>query len=293
MSIQQLPLIHQGVQTFLLSRQAAGHSDRTVQFYEQQLRYFLDTLPPNSTIDKLTADTIEEYLARRQREVKPRSVHCAFRAIKTFCRWLEKRYDGWSNPIPHITAPRVPSQHPKPVDREVVKALLDTCEGRGFFAERDKAAILFLATSGLRAQEFLSLKQEHVDLKTGAVHIKNGKGNKARMTIISPQARLAVANYLSHLRNREPNDPLWWGKQGPMTYSGLVGLLKNRARQANVTAPSPHDFRRRWATDMVPKLGPWVVQSLGGWASMQIVQSYVTLSETDLLKAYEENVLKK
>lgn len=285
------------VETFLLSRQAAGLSPRTVGFYEQQLRYFTDwlsqtmtstnSIAENPAIDKLTIDTVEAYLAQRQEEVSQRSVHAAWRAIRAFCNWLQTRRPDWTNPTSCVTAPKLPKHKPSPISRDALHAMLQTCEGHKFFEDRDRAILLVLATSGLRAQEFLALNQGDVDLNTGSVQVDEGKGGAQRMTIISPKARLAVADYLSHLVDKNVNKPLWFGRQGPLTYSGLQAIIKRRAESAGVPAPSPHDFRRRWASDLVPKLGPWVVQSLGGWSSMEIVRQYVTLSEEDLLNAYD------
>ena len=287
--MSQLPLTRL-VETFLLSRRAAGLSPRTIEFYEQQLRYFINSIAENPAIDKLTVDAVEAYLAQRQEEVSQRSVHAAWRAIRAFCNWLETREDrfpDWQNPVPRVTAPKLPKHKPEPVARNDLHSMLQTCKGHDFFDDRDRAILLVLATSGLRAQEFLALSQGDVDLRTGSVQVNEGKGGTQRMTIISPKARLAVSDYLSHLVDKNVNKPLWFGRQGPLTYSGLQAIIKRRAQAADVPAPSPHDFRRRWASDLVPKLGPWVVQALGGWSSMEIVRQYVTLSEEDLLNAYD------
>ena len=195
------------VERFLLSRRAAGLSPRTVEFYEQQLRYFTESLPPNSTIDKLEASLIENCLAQRQQEVNQRTVHAAWRTIRVFCKWLSTRYPDWENPVPRVTAPKLPRHKPEPVTRDDLQAILSTCKGHGFFTDRDRAILLVLATSGLRAKGFLGLTQGDIDLHTGSVHVQKGKGGAQRMTIISPEARLAVADYLSHLQQRNVKNP--------------------------------------------------------------------------------------
>ena len=57
------------------------------------------------------------------------------------------------------------------------------------------------------ASEFLNLTQGDINLRTGAVRVQRGKGGAQRMTIISPEARLAVADYLSHLQQRNVKNP--------------------------------------------------------------------------------------
>ena len=292
------------VQTFLISRQAAGLSPRTVEFYAQQLGCFLTHLeshatpcqalpsqakpsPAGPSLADLTSETIERYLAERQTQVSARTVHAAWRAIRAFCNWLHTRHPDWANPISTCNAPKLPRQKVPPVDREVVEKMVKTCKGHLFFTDRDRAILLVLASSGLRSGEFLNLKQEDVNLANGALRVTRGKGGTCRITIIDPKARLALADYLGHLT--QPG-PLWVGLQGPLTYAGLVGILRRRAVAANVPAPSPHAFRRRWASDMVPKLGPWVVQALGGWSDIESMKPYISLSESDLLDAYQKGL---
>lgn len=281
------------VDHFLISRQAAGLSPRTVQFYEQQLRYFIDSLPQNSTIANLTIEAVEFYLTQRQKEVCPRSVHAAWRAIRAFCNWLEtrqERFPEWTNPIPKITPPKLPKKKVPAVNRNDLNKMVKTCKRHTFYDDRDRAVLLVLASSGLRASEFLNLKMKHVNLSNGAVRVEHGKGGTDRITIISPEARLALADYLSHLLDKDGNKPLWWSRQGPLTYSGLHNIIKSRAQKAGVPCPGIHAFRRRWASDMVSKLGPHIVQALGGWENIASMKPYIQLTEEDLLKAYENTV---
>ena len=286
---QLIPL----VQTFVLSRQAAGLSPRTVEFYDAHLHAFLDALPPNPTADHLNASAIEGYLAQRQQEVKPRSVHAAWRAIRAFCNWMQTRqeqFPEWTNPVPHITGPKLPRKKVPPIERDALDKLVKACKGHNFLDHRDKAIFLVLASSGLRASELLSLRQGDVNLNNGLVHIEQGKGGADRIAIVSRKARLALADYLGHLERRKPATPLWWSQRGPLTYSGLASMMRKRAEEADVPRPGAHAFRRRWATDMVPKLGTHVVQALGGWADVASMRPYVQLRPEDLLDAYESNM---
>jgi len=291
------------VSAFIISRSAAGNSQTTVHFYEQQLGYFLRYLespamprlaqprPTSPGLADLTSEAIENYLAQRQGEVKPRSVHCAWRAIRALCNWLgsrTERYPDWVNPVPKITPPRLPRTKAPPADQPIVDQMLKACRGHDKMTDRDRAILLVLVSSGLRSCELLGLKQEHIDLHTGEVTVLHGKGDIRRMAIISPTARLAVADYLSHLDRSDPSQPLWWGRKGPLSYGGLCHLLTALAKRAGVSAVSAHALRRRWATNMAPHLTPWVLQSLGGWSSFESVKPYISLNRDELLAAYRE-----
>jgi len=275
------------LETFLLSRQAASLTPGTVAFYQWQLRPFIEQLGPEAVLKHLTAETIERYLAKRQEEVAPRSVHAAWRSIRVLCNWLATRYPDWTNPVSQVTGPKLPKNKAPVLDREVLDKLVRCCKTHDFLDDRDRAVFLVLASSGLRASELLALKQENINLNNGVVRVERGKGGGERIAIISPEARLALADYLRHLLVRGPRRALWWSRRGPLQYSGLVEIMKRRARLAKVPHPSVHSFRRRWATDMAPRLGLHVVQALGGWENIVSLKPYVQLSEQDLLEAYE------
>ena len=69
---------------------------------------------------------------------------------------------------------------------EEVKRVLDVC------GARDRALVMTLIDSGLRRGEALALDWEDVDLHTGAVHLRRGKGGKARVTYVGAKTRRAL-----------------------------------------------------------------------------------------------------
>ena len=72
---------------------------------------------------------------------------------------------------------------------------MGTCEGRRFSDYRDKALLLFLYDSGVRAAELLALSVRDLDLHTGAVQVAHGKGDKARTTYVGPTTKRFILMY--------------------------------------------------------------------------------------------------
>ena len=103
---------------------------------------------------------------------------------------------------------------------EEINSLLKTCAGN-YSGVRDKAMMLGLLDTGARAKEFLHINLEDVDLATGAVMIRQGKGRKPRMVFLGRKTIRAIRGYLRH---RHDNNPaLWVSTHGErMTYSGTV-----------------------------------------------------------------------
>ena len=75
---------------------------------------------------------------------------------------------------------------------------------RRMTARRDRAMILFLLDTGLRASEFCSLTIGDVDQKTGRVVVKHGtlggaKGGKGRIVFFGKATRNPLWRYLAKL----------------------------------------------------------------------------------------------
>jgi len=89
-------------------------------------------------------------------------------------------------------------------------------------ARRDRAIILTLLDTGLRASELVSLGVENVDLKTGKIHVDHGvaggaKGGKGRTVYLGKVARKAVWRYLADREDGKipTRRSSWAGRTGP------------------------------------------------------------------------------
>jgi integrase len=113
---------------------------------------------------------------------------------------------------------------------ENLRALLDTCERKTFMSDRDRAIILTLLDAGCRASEFATLNVGNLNLSTGAVLVREGKGGKFRTVFIGAKTRREVLRYLKHHGDLHPQDPLWTTKDGSrLTTAGLRQILRRRA----------------------------------------------------------------
>ncbi len=162
-------------------------------------------------------------------------------------------------------------------------------DARTLTGERDRAAMLCLLDSGCRAAEFLALNIGDVNLASGAVTVRKGKGAKTRVTFLGAKARKALLAYLRQRPEAGATDPLWISSTlgTRLTYSGLRMLVQKRARVAGVQAPPLHAFRRAFAigalrggVDLVS------LQRLLGHADLSVIRRYLAQTEEDLARAH-------
>lgn len=231
------------VESFLIDRRSQGLSPDTIEFYTKKLQYFQKYCERQALtqISQLTSDFIRRYLLELSETHNPGGVHACFRPLRTMLYWIEEEEimpTGWKNPIRRVKAPKLPTDPIEPIQIEEIHQLLKTCQSN-YFGTRDKAMMLGLLDTGARAKEFLNINLEDVDLATGAVMIRQGKGRKPRMVFLGRKTIRAIRGYL---RYRKDNSPaLWVSTHGErMTCSALRCFLRQRAEQIGLKSPPHH-----------------------------------------------------
>ncbi len=271
------------IEAFHMDRKARGCARGTLEFYHYKLKAFTDYCDTQyiKSIYQITPSLIRQYLIYLEETGhNPGGRHAAFRALRAFLLWYEDEVDpeDWKNPINKVRAPRVPLEPLEPVSFSIVDKMIKTCSKGTFTDIRDKAILLFLLDSGVRAGECLSLNIEDVSLTTGEVLIRKGKGNKSRHVFIARHARQAVRKYLN---NRGDEYPALWITHpsvdtGRLTYSGLRSMIKRRADKAGVEPPALHDFRRAFALAMLRNdTDIFTLAKLMGHKGITVLQRYL------------------
>jgi integrase/recombinase XerD len=234
---------------------------------------------------------MHEHLVRvflQEEGQNPGGIHVGYRILKTFLRWydLEAEPENWRNPITKVKAPRLAEEPLEPVDVKVVRSMLETCEA-SLLGKRNRAMLLFLLDTGLRARELLSINLKDINLITGNVLLRQGKGSKTRTVFIGKEIKKAVRAYLR--QRGDYLESLWVTddqKKCP-SYSGLRALLNRHAKLAGVETPSAHDFRRAFAITMLRNWTDLVTLArLMGHTSLKVLQRYLKQMPEDLQEAH-------
>jgi site-specific recombinase XerD len=283
-----LPIL---IESFLIDRKSQGLSVETIRFYQKKLKYFEKYCENQvvTQIDQITPDLIRRYLLELAETHNPGGVHACFRPLRTFLLWVEEEEImpiNWKNPIRKVKAPKLPVEPIEPVTLQDIHALLEIC-GRNFSGVRDKVMILGLLDTGVRAQEFLKLNLEDVEMASGAVLIRQGKGRKPRMVFLGRKTVRAIRAYFRV--RRDNNIALWVSVHGDrMTYSALRCMLRRRAQLAGLKkVPTPHDFRRAFALIMLRNgVDIFALQKLMGHSDLQVLRRYLAQTDQDIHVAH-------
>jgi site-specific recombinase XerD len=275
---------------FLLDRKAQGMSKGTLYFYQKKLELFAKFCEGQiiSQIDQITPQTIREYLLwLEERGHNPGGVHACYRAVKTFLLWWEDEIepDGWSNPITKVKAPKKPNLPLEGAKLSEIEKLLETCD-TSFTGKRDKAIILCLLDTGVRASELCNMQNDDLDRLGSSILIRKGKGSKPRTVFLGKKTRKALRHYM---RVRDDcSDFLWMTNTGTqLTYWGLRQIIRRRAEKANIPAPKLHDFRRAFALQCLRNgVDVYSLQRMMGHADLQVLKRYLAQTNEDIRKAH-------
>jgi site-specific recombinase XerD len=159
---------------------------------------------------------------------------------------------------------------------------------------RNRAIILLLAESGMRASELCSLQDGHVHLAERQAIIV-GKGSKKRYVFWGNRAATELERYL-HIRRGVAggSQPLLRGigsrNDGESITPNLIrGMLRRMAKQAGVVLPKNapvHALRHYYARKALDHVDGYILQQLLGHSSSRTTELYVKEHPDRLKKAH-------
>jgi site-specific recombinase XerD len=276
---------------FYQAKKSEGISSYTLVFYKQQLNHFLHFCNSQviTNISEITPNTIRQYLLWHQETGHNQGgLHAAFRVLRTFLLWYEDEVEpeDWRNPIHKIKAPRLFTNLLNPVEVQDVSSMVETCRSHLFLDYRDKAILLFLLDTGVRAREFLKINLDDINLMDGSVNVISGKGGKSRIVFLGKTSRKSIRAYVKH---RMDNNPAMWitNNAERLTYIGLRKVIIRRANQAGIKPPTLHSFRRAFAINMLRAgVDVFSLQKLMGHADLQVLRRYLAQTTEDIAQAH-------
>jgi len=285
-----LTALQLALDAFLLDAEARRLTPKTIRYYRQQIQPFLDVLSTQGVItpEAITAHHIRRQMVdMQQRGLADASVHAFARAIRSFCNFLVREELLDKSPMNKVQMPKMEQRILPAFTREEVQRLLANCENK-----RDKAMVLCLLDSGCRSSEFVALDVSDIDIHSGRILVRQGKGRKHRVAFLGSKARKALLKYFMVRGEVDPDGPLWpslnTGKR--LTSSGLRLMFRRLGRRAEVDHCTPHTFRRTFALwSLRAGMNIYALQQIMGHSDLSILRRYLALVEEDLQTAHQKH----
>jgi site-specific recombinase XerD len=275
-----------------------GASPRTQETYsesvDQFIRFQRDHHRPTDVAKVARAD-VEAFITHLQDTRSRGTAHNRYRALRALFNYCSEDPEGRTrreplgiierSPMRRMAAPKLDDVPIPLLSPEQVQGLWQATErpGKDFARRRDAAVVrLFLAT-GIRASEMTGLTLDDLDLRAQMLTVA-GKGRKWRPVPYSAAAAVALDRYLAvrdgH-RWAHRTDRVWLGPKGPLTRSGVQGVVEKVGLRAGVPNLRPHRLRHV-AVDALFSAGmsETDVESLMGWTSSAMSRRYASARRT-------------
>lgn len=261
--------LSEAIEALCIATRADGRSLATVKAYRRKLKPLLDFLG-DVPVEGISTHDLRRYLAdqrdrqtlyddhpvhqKRKGSLSPHTISSRVRSLKRLFNWLAEEGVIADNPAQRIKTPRPKRGEPKGISREDLLTLLATCAGGTTTDLRDKAIMLLLGDSGCRVGGLCGLRIGDVDLDAMYASVTE-KRDKSRFVFFLEH----TAEVLKAWLEVRPDDYGDWlfvslstNVKGKLTPSGVIQMLKRRARQAGVTGPvNPHSFRHAYAREFL------------------------------------------
>jgi len=176
--------------------------------------------------------------------------------------------------IPHLPFPRQEKRLP---------TVLSEAEVTRFFRDlshpRDRVALLAIYAAGLRVSEVLGLKPDDIDSDRMLIHVRQGKGRKDRMVMLSPTLLEELRHYVRWAR---PHHWLFPGADPtqPLSARALQRVCRLTGERAQISKRvTPHVLRHSFATHLLDAgTDLRIIQTLLGHRSVSTTTVYTHVS---------------
>lgn len=284
------------IDEFISELQSLDRKPSTLRFYRSLLDGLCTFLAAKHIDDTAHLDrsAVRTFFAGLNQCELSTSTRAAYdRTIRTFVRFCLA--EGWLDEDPMAGRPRIKAKRSKPdtLSLDDIRALLATCDDTPI-GIRDRAIMLLLLDTGLRASELCDLVLDRVrfDGDRGLVYVLAGesKGVNDRSIPIWTETIRALNTWLD-LRPAEAKTifTAFTGRRTltghRLTPSGLNQLIRRRANAANIHGKRRlcHIWRHTFASRYVIRGGDLEsLRLLLGHSSLDTVRIYLTFRVQDL-----------
>jgi site-specific recombinase XerD len=187
----------------------------------------------------------------------------------------------------YIERPRREKFLPTVLSEEEVRSIINSIDNL-----KHKCLIMTSYSAGLRVGELLGLKPEDIDSKRMLITIRQGKGRKDRVTLLSVRVLELLREYY---KEYHPQDFLFQGVAGgKYSERSVQNILKEACRKAGIKKHvTMHTLRHSFATHLLEhNTDLRYIQELLGHTNPKTTQIYthITTKGLDQLRSPLDNL---
>lgn len=291
--------LSQAISGYLLAAEARRLSPNTLADYRNTFRKFVAFLGIDPPISHVNQVAVESFLAAQ--DVSKKTVLNYHTGLSALWTWALAEHLVADHLLHQVQPPEQEARVIVPFSEADIQALLGalgasrpyTRPGKRKSAhslantERNRAIILLLLDTGMRASELCALQIHNLDLRNQRAQVF-GKGSKERSLPFSARTGQAIWRYLATRRDADLGDPLFTSRlHTPLDRDRLLKQLSAIGDRAGVPDCHPHRFRHTFAVQFLRNGGDaYSLQDMLGHTTLEMVRTYLHLAQVDLDAAH-------
>lgn len=219
--------------------QQRNYSPRTVEIYSHCLKFFLKWLKYD--ISHLSRDKILDFILFLQKQGKaPKTVNLYKEVIKFFCcQILKVSFDI------NIQLSKEPKKLPIVLSRWELDRMFSVLQNN-----KHRILLMLAYWWWLRISEVVRLTVQDIDFDSLTLHIKWAKGQKDRITLLSPKIRDELKAYCAL---KKSDDPVFESERSGFLHKRtLANIFYHAKEKADIIKPAIfHFLRHSFATHLL------------------------------------------
>jgi site-specific recombinase XerD len=293
--------LSQIIEGFNLAARARALSEHTIQDYNTTYKKFKIHLGSDLIFSSVTKKHIRQFLAA-QTHLSNKTLLNYHTGLSALYTWAVNEGYADEQLMHGIDRPKPEQRVIQPIPVDHIRAML-SCLGQSKAyarpgkrtsthatpcADRNRAILLLLLDTGLRASELCGILIHQIDLDQRKVKVF-GKGSKERILPFSARTGQVIWKYLAAQRKDDHlGQALFATQRGqPLTRTHLRHIIERICARADLPKYTPHDFRHTFAVNYLrnyPNI--YTLQEMLGHTTLDMVKRYLAISQNDLDEAH-------
>lgn len=289
------------IDEFILDRQSFGRAPNTIKFYRSNLLRFAEYMTGIGVehLAGVNRAALRRFFAHlNSQDFSEFTVSAYDRSLRAFCTFCTT--ERWIDDDPMRARPRIrPAQElPDTWSMDEIGKILAMCEN-DLTGVRDRASILLLLDTGIRAGEFAGLRVDDIecDADRGRVRVRaqTSKSDKARTV---PFWSETVTVLCAWMRLRPKAETLFVALDGmkrpteePFSSGGLYQMIRRRVDQAGICRKKRlcHIWRHTFARSYILAGGDLeTLRRMLGHSSLETVRIYLGFKTDEIEEKHFE-----
>ena len=244
-----------------------GYSQRTIDAYVYHVNRFIQS-----------GKSAREFLLELINQKKAtETVRGAGFAVKFYLKCMNERDTGIDEIINHIPNMKRGKKLPVILAKEEIESMIESTNNLNH-----RTIMLIGYGAGLRASEICSLRWSDIDFKRNLIHVKQAKGKKDRIVMLSTKVKKALRS----LSKEQEGLVLVTTRGMKYTLRTIQMIIQNAAKKAGIRKKvTPHTLRHSFATHLLEN-GTDIryIKDLLGHADVRTTLIYTKVSNKDLAR---------